>query len=212
MKTVIYTGGDWPAGEIVSSVVKQADDFICCDGAANKALSHHAPIRLLVGDMDSIVPDVLHSVQLQASVLRLPREKDWTDLEMACNIAVERGADTITIIGGLGGRTDHALGNLQCMFALAQKGVDVRMEAQDASVRVLLGNEKLIGAKGKTFSLIPFLPDTVVARMEGAFYPLHHAALPMGCTLGVSNVATEEIVEIDIQQGAALLFVVREIV
>ncbi len=210
MRALIYTGGDWPADALIHTLVPQADDFICCDGAANRALSLGLPIRLLVGDMDSIQPSVLQELQTCVSVLRLPREKDWTDLEMACKLAVERGADCITILGGLGGRMDHAMGNLQCLFTLACQGVDAQMEGKDEFVRVLLARQRLVGAKGKTFSLVPFLPDTVVEHMEGAFYPLHEAALPLGCTLGISNVAVEDVVDIQIQRGAALLFVVRE--
>ena len=210
MNALIYTGGDWPEDTLVRRLVQQADDFICCDGAANRACSLGLPIRLLVGDMDSIQLSVFKSLQTQTPILRLPCEKDWTDLEMACNLAIERGADRVTIVGGLGGRMDHAMGNLQCLFALARRGVDAQMEGRDEVVRVLLKEGRILGAKGKTFSLVPLLPDTIVQRMEGAFYPLHHAALPLGCTLGISNVAVEDVVQIQIQQGAALLFIVRE--
>ena len=41
-----------------------------------------------------------------------PEAKDESDTELAILAAVRRGADRLTIVGGLGGRPDHLLANI----------------------------------------------------------------------------------------------------
>ncbi len=74
------------------------------------ALGRHVDIA--VGDFDSVSPAALAAAEAAgAEVLRHPPDKDATDLELALDLAVARGARRITVVGGHGGRFDHCLAN-----------------------------------------------------------------------------------------------------
>ena len=112
--------------------------IICCDGAAKDARRLGIMPNMLVGDMDSVSEEdraymLAHGVQ----EAHLPREKDQTDTQVACEIAIEQGSRSVAIIGGLGGRTDHSMGNIQCLWMLHDEGVDARMESGDELAMVV---------------------------------------------------------------------------
>ena len=49
-------------------------------------------------------------------IKRFKPEKDFTDLELAIKTAVESEFTELEIIGGMGGRLDHTVANLQLLF------------------------------------------------------------------------------------------------
>ena len=205
MKIAILTGGDWPTQDRVQAAVADAALVLCCDGAADRALLHGIVPDVLVGDMDSISQQTLAQLREQhLNIRQLPCRKDMTDTFEACEIALQRGATQVAFVGGFGQRMDHSLGNMHCLMYLCQHGVQTAMETGPASVYATRDTLVLHGQQGKTFSLIPLLPDTHIARLAGASYPLTDAALPMGHTLGVSNVVTQEEVEVDVDRGMVL--------
>ena len=60
---------------------------------------------LLLGDLDSIDRSDLKPHELDhLEKIIVPAIKDDTDTQLAVDTAIERGADNIIIIGGLGGR------------------------------------------------------------------------------------------------------------
>ncbi len=208
MKLLILTGGVWPHDTRVQSLVHGCEFIICCDGAAKDARRLGIMPNMLVGDMDSVSEEdraymLAHGVQ----EAHLPREKDQTDTQVACEIAIEQGSRSVAIIGGLGGRTDHSMGNIQCLWMLHDEGVDARMESGDELAMVVTSECRLGCHTGCTFSLIPLLPQTVVFSMTGVAYPLRQVSLPLGSTLGVSNVVLSQQALLSLQSGAALLIV-----
>lgn len=205
MKIAILTGGDWPTPARIQSVVADAALVVCCDGAADKALLYNIVPDVLVGDMDSIGPKTLTRLQeKRLHIKQLPCRKDMTDTFEACDIALKRGATRVAFVGGFGQRMDHSLGNMHCLMYLCQHGVETVMETGSTSVYAIRGALTLYGQQGKTFSLIPLLPDTHIVRLCGASYPLKDAALPIGHTLGVSNIVTREELHVEVDQGMAL--------
>ena len=65
MNGLIYTGGDWPDLATAKMLSERADVSICCDGAAEEAYRYGLPFQTLVGDMDSIRPDLLEDYQIR---------------------------------------------------------------------------------------------------------------------------------------------------
>ena len=111
MNGLIYTGGDWPDLATAKMLSERADLSICCDGAAEEAYRYGLPFQTLVGDMDSIRPDLLEGYQNTyegLEIIQLSVEKDWTDTEYAVSHALDRGCTHNTFCGGLGKRMDHS--------------------------------------------------------------------------------------------------------
>ncbi|MDR0200140.1 MAG: thiamine diphosphokinase [Streptococcaceae bacterium] len=88
--------------------------IIGVDYGAYWALQKKLPLKFAIGDFDSVSKREMRAIQnLTHEILRLPREKDTTDLEEALKEALKRYPDAdITITGALGGRMDHTLVNL----------------------------------------------------------------------------------------------------
>ncbi len=100
----------------------QPEDFIVClDGGYDIALEYGILPDLLLGDFDSIrLPeDAAGSGSLFADagfeVRRYPSEKDYTDLELAFRVLDPRRTPDLLVIGGLGGRLDQTLVNIQLL-------------------------------------------------------------------------------------------------
>lgn len=206
MKAVILTGGDWPEAQRIQNAILGADAILCCDGAAQRALKYGLVPDVLVGDMDSITKQALAQLQCgSVAIKQLPCRKDMTDTFEACDIALEKGATHVVLIGGFGQRMDHSLGNVHCLMHLCTQGAFTQVESGDVTAYAIRGKLTLHGQQGKTFSLIPLLPHTRIARLTGASYPLQDAALPMEQTLGISNIAVHEELYVDVDGGMALL-------
>src|SRR5439155_10990786 len=97
-----------------------------------------------------------------AVVERHPVDKDATDLELALDVARDRGAARITVVGGAGGRLDHFLANVALLTS--PRFADLEMDARlgDAYVVVAQGGRPphvITGAAGSLVTLIPVGDD-----------------------------------------------------
>ena len=111
-RAFIYTGGS-VLYENISEYERprKGDLCIAADCGYKHALELSVKPDLLIGDFDSIGNDT----ELPSDIERitLPCEKDCTDTQAAFCAAVERGYDTIVIIGGMGTRLDHSLSSFE---------------------------------------------------------------------------------------------------
>ena len=80
-------------------------------------------VDLLVGDLDSADPALVDAaVASGTTVERHPAEKDATDLELAFDAAIARGAQRVVLVDGGGDRLDHLLGNLLLLASPCLRG------------------------------------------------------------------------------------------
>ena len=110
MNAYIITGGDILLKNI-SVKTEEGDIVIAADSGYKTALDLKLPVDILIGDMDSLKCDIPKGIE----VIKLPEEKDLTDTEAALALALEKGADNITIIGGIGSRLDHTLASVSVL-------------------------------------------------------------------------------------------------
>lgn len=157
-----------------------APDLVAADGGAATALRHgHVP-TLVLGDFDSLPPDI--AARLPPERLRQVACQDSTDFEK-CLAAIS--ADLVLGLGFLGGRIDHSLA---AMTALVR----------DRRRIVLLGSEDVVLAvpdrlalgldPGCRVSLFPLAP--VTGRSTGLRWPIDGIAFAADGRIGTSNAAT----------------------
>ena len=84
---------------------------VAADGGVRHAAAFEFAVDRWVGDGDSTAPEDLEALKAAGVAIdRVAVDKDESDTELALLAAVAAGADTVTILGGLGGvRVDHAL-------------------------------------------------------------------------------------------------------
>ena len=212
MKIAVLANGAWDA-EWGKQVLKEVDFLICADGGANyAALSGFVP-NLLIGDLDSILPENLNQCAKAGCVIeRYPCEKDETDLELALSRAEERarlvGQTDIWLYGATGKRIDHFLGNVALMLAYAKKGYRVRLVDPEHEMWILEGREEIRGTLGQELSLIS-LSEKAIVTTEGLCYPLQRGVLFQDSPRGVSNVFLGEEAVVKVHEGWVMVVLPR---
>ncbi len=188
---IIVIGGDPPPPEIID--VLPADRFvIAADSGYDHALALGITVDLLVGDLDSISVDGLHHARTHGVQVEVhPANKDATDTELAITSATSRGFVEITGIFGGGDRLDHALAVLFAFAAPNLAGHRVTLWWGDTRIVVLHDGDDASPyvAPGEPFTLLPLHGAAGDVDIAGAVYPLDHAILDAGSSLGVSNLA-----------------------
>ncbi len=158
-------------------------------------------IDIAIGDFDSLgyVPD-------DVKVEKLEVEKDDTDIMSAVRYALNNGAKEIALIGGIGGRLDHTIANIQTLSFIAVNNATGILIDENNEVRGLLpGEYEFERRKGYSLSLFS-LTDKVTGLCEcGVKYPLENAVLTNTFPLGVSNEIIDEQAAISFEKGILLV-------
>ncbi len=203
------------AGEIHNygsaiSFLRKDDYFIFCDGGLSHAESLGIKPNLIVGDFDSCDSDVLSKYEEQCEIIKLPREKDDTDTLYAVKLAVERGYSDFLLLGAMGGRFDHALGNISILLYLEGLGKKAVL-IDDYSVMQIAGSKPLlIEDNCSYFSVLTVAGDVSGVTIKNAKYPLENASLSADFQLGISNeVLPGKVAEVSVEHGRVLVVTVK---
>lgn len=165
-------------------------DFVAvCDGGLEYAIDAGIPFGLLVGDFDSYrgeLPELSEGTEL----IRLPAEKDDTDIGFTVKVLLERGFRDFLILGGVGGRLDHTMGNISVGAEIAACGGVCRLTGDaEGEMLIVFSNRtvQLSPRKGSFVSIFPWGCESAVVTASGFKYPLIHGEVSARTTLGVSN-------------------------
>ena len=114
------------------------------------------------------------------------------------------GAQRVVVVGGWGGRIDHALANL--LLLGSAEYAPLHLEAIGAGGRVIAIHDRveLTGAPGDLVTLLAVGGPAHGVRTAGLRYPLRGETLEPGSTRGVSNELTTTTATVEIEQGALL--------
>lgn len=155
---------------------------------------------IAVGDFDS-----LGYVPKAPEVLRHPVMKDDTDIMLAVKTGFERGFNEFVIYGGVGGRADHTLANLQILSYISRRGGRgyLCFEGYTATA-VTDGTLRLCGGSG-TVSVFSAGEAATGVTLKGLLYSLENARLDFYYPLGVSNEFAAKEAEITVKQGTLLV-------
>src|SRR5262245_5447573 len=186
--------------------IDAADALIAADGGALPLLRLGRPPQLVIGHLDSL--DAASQAALLAQgveLLRHPRAKDETDLELALLQAAEQGASAIDIIGALGGRWDHTLANVALLALPELRGRRVRLLADAQELFLVRDSDAIEGLAGDTVSLLPLTPEAHGVTTRGLLYPLDDATLRYERARGISNVLLEPPGQVSLRDGLLLV-------
>jgi thiamine pyrophosphokinase len=180
---------------------------VAADGGALVAESLGLRPDVVVGDFDSLPPS--DADRLRSSGVELighPAEKDESDTELAVRTALERGATTIWILGGLGGpRFEHSLANVLLLALPELSGADAALSDGLTTVRLLDGAHRrsleLRGDAGDWISLLPLSEQVSGVATDGLAYPLGQETLAQGPTRGLSNELSGTVATVAIATG-----------
>jgi thiamine pyrophosphokinase len=203
MNVVIVANGELENHPRVRALWRDADLRIAADGGANnaRAFLERAP-DIVIGDLDSI-DDATRAFCARSEFIMHPREKDATDLELARDLALARGATAITLLAALGGRFDQMLANI--LLIAQTPRARVRIAGADFDAWLARDSASIAGAIGDTVSLIPLSERVEAITTRGLKYPLRAETLAFGSTRGVSNALVAPRAEIILARGVLLV-------
>jgi thiamine pyrophosphokinase len=221
MRTLVLLGGDVCNPEAVQRVARTCAHVVAADGGARHLETLGLNADRLVGDFDSIEPELLDRLQQTGiPVERHPTDKDWTDSEIALSRAVADGADEIVVVGALGSRPDHGLANQMLSARFAADGTRVFLFDGCTLMVPLCGGTSCSVVTGRQLtgfldeagrelvvSLVPLSPVVEGVRTHGLRYPLDGSRLLCGSTLGVSNEPSGRLQDVRVECASGWLMV-----
>lgn len=200
----VFVGGDPPG--LAAADLPAATLTVAADSGADHARSMGVLVDVVVGDLDSITAGTLGWAQEhEAEFVTFPQDKNATDLELALRLCMERGAGRIVVVGGLGGRVDHQMGNLLLMAHEDFARIIVELHAASTVVQVIRSHPVALHATaGNTVSLFPVAGPIEGLSTHGFHWELSDATVPVGSTWTVSNVARSDHPTVDVASGVLL--------
>ena len=182
------------------------DDFnIFCDSGLYHQEALGIEPHLIVGDFDSH-----DDPRLNVETIELPREKDDTDTVFAVKEAVKRGFDDFLLLGVVGGRLDHTLGNVSILLMLHRQGKRALLIDDFSEMEIVSKDPVCVDDSFPFFSLLNISGTAEGITVEGAKYPLRDAEIPCTYQYGISNeVLPGQQARVSVEKGELLLVRVR---
>lgn len=198
--TVILANGSFPEEEIPLRILRRAERIIACDGAVEALIRTGIEPDFIVGDLDSLSPDLTRRYQ---DCLRHDPDQETNDLTKSVRFALENGWNKMAILGATGKREDHTLGNIS-LLASYQKEAEVSMFT-DYGVFVPMDKPCTFESFPRQQVSIFSMRSSTLVTTKGLKYPLQSAPLTAWWQ-GTLNEATGASFDLLIDSGDLVVF------
>lgn len=204
-RCVIVGGADIGRYDIIKNYISDDDFAVYCDCGLRHMENLGLPASLIVGDFDSHV-----NPELDVETIVLPREKDDTDTVFAVKEALKRGYDDFLLIGVVGGRLDHSLGNVSVLAMLDSLGKTAKIVDDYSEMEIAGAQTKYIDGSFSYFSLLNVFGEASGIYERNAKFPLENAEITCEYQYGISNeVLSGKTAEVTVTNGRMLLIKIR---
>ena len=206
MKGIIFANGKLTAKEMAVEIAGESDLIIAADGGLAHCFALNIKPHVLIGDFDSTLPGLIHqAAETGAEIIRHPKDKDKTDLELALDLSMGKGVKEVYLFGALGNRWDMSLANLLLIAAPVYADMQITIVDGQTIIYPLKNGDKkeLSYGNGRRVSLIPVKNDIRVT-LQGFKYPLTGGRIAFSSTHGISNSLTGDRGVIIVESGVLL--------
>ncbi len=187
MDKICYIFG---AGDRSSHTIELSPDdlVIAADGGFDYLEEIGLRADIVLGDFDSVV-----SYDLPSDAIRYPKDKDDTDMMIAVKLGLEKGYKEFAIFGGLGGRLDHTLGNIQLLTYISKQGAAGTLYCDEYAIQVVnagsivLGKDTTFNVAGNLCSVFALDRHCHNVTIQGLKYEVTGADWYNHLPIGVSN-------------------------
>lgn len=208
--TVVFGGGPID-GDAVRTALQgvHADRVIAADSGLATCSAMGLQCDLVVGDMDSVDPELLEAAAASGSVIeRHETDKDATDLELALDRAVEGLAGgTLLLMGSSAGRLDHLLATAVVIGSPRYSEFEIEAHLGRSRVVPVHDQRSLVARVGTTASLLALHGPLTGVTVSGMRWPLKDAVLDGTTTVGVSNRFEAGVADFTVDQGVLTVVV-----
>lgn len=191
-KCFIIGAGDFAVAQI-PDYNEETDTLIAVDGGIFYCGLLSIEPDVIIGDFDSVDEEMAAAITLIETnypdkILRLKPEKDDTDMLVALKWGLAKGFTSFRIYGGLGGRLDHTLANIQCLLYLKNNGADGYLLEADGMIMVsTTGDVRHFQPSMKGYLSLFSLEKESVVSIENMKYPLSSYTVTNDFPIGISN-------------------------
>ena len=197
---VTVLGGGESSAETVEEVLRLAPILVAADGAAGRALELGLMPDAVIGDFDSLDPDM--ATRIPQDRLHRITEQDSTDFDKCLrNIA----APFVLAAGFMGARRDHELAAYNALIRRATQRV--LMVGEHDVCFVAPPDLRLDVAPGTRVSLFPMAP--VAGTSDGLRWPIGGIGFAPDGRVGTSNEATGGALRLRFEQPGMLVILPR---
>lgn len=159
--------------------------------------------NIIVGDFDS-----LGYIPKEANVEKLNVRKDDTDTAHAVDIGFERGFKEFIVYGGVGGKLDHSIANIQLARSIAKRGGRAVFIGDTESFTVIKdGSISFDESRTGRISVFSLSDESTGVSETGLSYALENATLTNDFALGVSNEFVGKKSEVSVKNGYLLIVI-----
>ena len=181
---IIITGGNAPL--FIPDTIPLDNTFIvAADSGLDVAEILGLKCDVAIGDFDSIKD---HSLLNNVEVMQYPKDKDYSDTELAISLVKEKGYTDYVLIGGGEGRMDHLL-NIWSLFE--KYGAPICWLTRREAMYLVKDKRRFETSKGETVSFIPssLNNSAIISSME-LKWPLDNFEIATD-KMSLSNEATK---------------------
>lgn len=214
-RALIVTGGTVSQSQLSNVLEQETYDLVIA--VDNGLLALHQAGRqpdIIVGDFDTVDPALIQWYQNKpgVAVRQFCPEKDATDTEIAIELVIEAGVQEVILIGALGTRIDHSIANIMLLLPLLKKQIQGKILDEHNLIYmtqqpVYLRREECFGTY---VSLLPITEQVTGITLVGMKYPLNHAVLNQGSSLGISNEIVCAQAQILLEEGILLIIEAKD--
>lgn len=211
MKAVIISGGKEPSKDLLYRELKDANFIIGADKGCEVIYKYDITPDYILGDFDSANMDIVNSIEAKfCKKLKFKREKDYTDTEIAYNLAVEKGADEIILLGATGTRYDHSLSNLGLMLRGLKKSINVKVIDDNNFIFLTDKPTTLKGSIGDTISFHAYCDEVKNFTIRSSKYDLTNYNLKLGDSITTSNEFLDKDITITFDSGIIMVLYTKD--
>ena len=182
---VIVGNGESPVHQIPLNHLKNAGTIICADGGADQLISYNLTPNAIIGDMDSTK---LRKDDFKGVWISSPNQNK-TDLQKTLDWCIVNNLNDMFILGAMGKREDHSLGNLHVLAEFSKK-LKMKFVTNHAVIYSLKGKRTFSSLKEQQISIVA-IENVKSISTVGLKYELNNEPFPPACN-GISNEAESD--------------------
>ncbi|SDB20296.1 thiamine pyrophosphokinase [Pseudobutyrivibrio sp. YE44] len=215
---ITFIVGAMPLDEYTKNIMLKVPErermIIACDKGYFHLKEAKLVPDLVIGDFDSAGEELYKELVSQGiNVVKLNPVKDDTDVEAALKYAFDNSTGDIVILGAIGGRLDHTLGNIALLGMALKNGRKAYLWDRTNRVQMIEGGQSITLEKALDYKYVSVFPYGGLAdgvNMEGFKYPVSDGTIEGFNTLTVSNELIEDTGEISIKKGYLIVMETKD--
>ena len=182
---VLLVNGEFPTNPVPLRFLNSAETIICTDGSADKLLAHGRTPDVIIGDMDStkLKKDDFKGIWISS------QNQNKTDFQKTLDWCIANNLNDVTILGTMGRREDHSLGNLHVLDEFSQK-LKMKFVTNYAVIHSFKGKRTFSSLIGQQISIVAIEHVRSIST-SGLKYELNNEQFSPACN-GISNEAKND--------------------